>query len=418
MNQLQFTVANLTERMDDVESRMVQVQSESIAFTAGMGAEKREVVGQFEQELDGHKFMLTKVVNDARDEFLNVKQELTGLTQGTEVALRDAQSRLAALEAASARNSGSNGAGNSSSTRKDYLPAKTLMPKVFGDKEEEWARWQYDFLDYVDTVRPGMREFLKQAEKAPVADDDWLWSVRYTHSTDVTDDKVEVYRVLKALTAGEARMVVLGVRDQNGFNAWRQMHMRYGLSAAAKQGKVMSEVAMMATRMAKNPAETRSLVTELEKRVRAAEEITGRPLDGNHQKSILVSLLDPTTRAHTSTLHGTDTSYMDLEVAVLELAKNNTPQRPSVEAAHACAEQDYIEGEEAEEEWPDDGQVLAAVGPHTQCYNCHQYGHMANRCPTKGKGKIKGGDYKGGNFGKGDNSGKGGGGGGYGGKGG
>ena len=48
--------------------------------------------------------------------------------------------------------------------------------------------------------------------------------------------------------------------------------------------------------------------TELERRIRIAEDITGDLVGDSHVKSILASILDPTTRAHTSAYQGVGTS--------------------------------------------------------------------------------------------------------------
>ena len=67
--------------------------------------------------------------------------------------------------------------------------------------------------------------------------------------------------------------------DENWFEGWRILNQRFCLSVAAKQGQVMCHLTSLVTKPAKTPTETRSLLTELDRRVRTAEEVTGRSLD-------------------------------------------------------------------------------------------------------------------------------------------
>ena len=122
---------------------------------------------------------------------------------------------------------------------------------------------------------------------------------------------------LKQLTEGEARKVVMSTTTGDGYSAWKKLHARFGPSLAAKQGMVMNDLLAMVQKPAKNPAETRSLVTELDKRVKTAEEITGTALDGGMVKSVLVAVLDPMTRQHTAMYHGLATSLQELRQVVL-----------------------------------------------------------------------------------------------------
>ena len=66
----------------------------------------------------------------------------------------------------------------------------------------------------------------------------------------------------------------------------------------------MADLATMATKPAKNQAELRTKVVELERKVRAMEDLSDEKVSDLHQKSILISLLDPVTRAHTSAFQG------------------------------------------------------------------------------------------------------------------
>ena len=121
--------------------------------------------------------------------------------------------------------------------------------------------------------------------------DEWLASMIEYHPEEVVGDGEHVWMALKQLTEGEARKVVMSTRAGDGYGAWKKLHARFGPSLAAKQGMVMNDLLAMVQKPAKTPAETRSLVTELDKRVKTAEEITGSALDGGMIKSVLVAVL-------------------------------------------------------------------------------------------------------------------------------
>ena len=121
-------------------------------------------------------------------------------------------------------------------------------------------------LDYMDSITPGMRAFHQEVEiTTQVVDNDWAKAKVGTYGEKVTQDGLSVWRALKALTQGEVRKVVTNVKSESGFRAWQKLHMRFGPSLSAKQGKVLADFSGMIGKPAKTPAETRNLITEMEK---------------------------------------------------------------------------------------------------------------------------------------------------------
>ena len=386
-------IGTLGTRADKMDGELQQLHVNVVNYIGSIDSEKRELLDQLNAEFDRNRVALVTVVNGAREEFLDIKKNLGDLYGHTADAFNEVRNKVNELETMMSSFKG----GTPEKNFKGYLPTKNLVPKMFGNIEEEWRKWQDDVMDYMDTQRPGMRAFLKKVETEPnKIDEEWIAAQSTAHPPEVIKDKVNVYRALKGLTEGEARMVVQAAKEENGFDAWKQLHQRFGLSLAAKQGKVMCDVSGMVAKPAKSPAETRSLVTELERRVRVAEEVTGTALNDGHVKSILASFLDNTTRAHTSQYQGTNSSYADLKRAVLEFCNNNIAVKTDPDAmaiGRIEAEADaayYDEKLEHGHEWEVVPEHIAAVTAHTQCFRCHGYGHMANQCPTQ-KGKGKGG---------------------------
>ena len=99
-------------------------------------------------------------------------------------------------------------------------------------------------------------------------DDNWA-KAQTNFPAKVITDELNVYRVLKNPTTGEARKVVVSVKGENSFRAWQKLHMRFGPSLASKQGMVLMDISTMVARPAKTPEQTRNLITEMEKKTKA-----------------------------------------------------------------------------------------------------------------------------------------------------
>ena len=398
-------------RIDRVSATLVELGDLNAQTATELNILRRDVGGATTAALetvnakfDEQQAAIMAVINGARAEFDLLKNSMQNLYGGTSVSFQEVQSKVLQLEqeVANLRNqppqSSATATSNNLKTR-GFLPLKEQIPKAFGKKEADWRAWQEDATTYLDAVEPGIAVVLKDAE-ACQAEIDTAWILNKSALIpNIATKSQDLHRCLKALTEDEARMVVQGVRFENGFEAWRLLSMRYGLATAARQGQAMADVISVTQRPCRTPADTRARVIELEGRVRVAEEITGQRLDDNHVKSILAACLDPLTRAHTTHLVGANTSYQDLKRGVLEFAANNV-SISTIKTGSAASPMDIgafvSSGEEESEnptEWdPSIADPLAAVTPSTQCYKCGGYGHISAQCPSQtSKGKGKGG---------------------------
>ena len=418
MKEIFGKVTTCQEATAKIGDGLQQVTVEMQTYSRDLSAQKSELMRDLDAEFDSHKLALANVVNAAREEFGKLQSHITGLHAQTAQTFAEVREKVEAMEKDFRQGGRDKGPDKSSG----FLPIKSMVPPVFGNNEDKWRSWQEDVADYIDSQQNGLKEVLKGAERQtdPIGDS-WMQAQTEMHAIVVERHKANVYRALKALTTGEARTVVAGIRAENGYEAWRALHQRFGPSVAARQGRVMHELSQMVSKPAKTSAETRSLVTELERRIRVAEEITGDQLGDAHVKSILAAILDPVTRAHTSAYQGAATKYHDLKRVVLEFANNTavvsssggkSDTGPEPMQLGQCGEHSHIwdvAAAAADESMADDEEMwekvgdLAVVKATTQCYNCGGLGHLAQQCPsspTKGAGKSGKGGKKGG--GKGD----------------
>ena len=379
-------LAAMETRMRDMEAAMAKMQGDNADLIRHLNEQKIDLTDKLSLEFNGHKVLMDEIIKSARTEFSDVKGGILNLYKATEDALKIVNEKIENLEA---ETGGSGGDFKS----KGYIPVKSLVPKTFSNKEEDWRRWQDDASDYFDNINPGMRELLKEVElETEPVDDDWLQGAQH-HSIKVRGDKTQIWRALKNLTDGEARKVVTSVRSENGFRAWQKLHMRFGPSLSSKQGLVLMELGGMVAKPAKSPAETRALITEMEQKIKLVEEITGEDVSDNHAKSVLVGILDPTTRQHTAMHHGSKTTCDQLKRVVLEFVNNVSRKDDSAMQVGRISveEENHPETHHNEEDYAET--YLGAVEAWTQCYKCQGYGHMAKDCASKGKGK--GGEAKG-----------------------
>ena len=298
-----------------------------------------------------------------------------------------------------------------------------MTPKQFGNKEEHWREWCEEVRDYLDVVKPGMKDLLIAAEKETELVVDVAWAK--SKNDELGNEGVQLWRALKKLTEdySEARQVVTSVPDEDGYAAWAKLHKRYGMALAMKQGTMLANFSSLGTNKCKSPSETRSRVIEIDRMAQMTHEITGHPVGDGHWKSVLVGMLDPVTRQHTANLMGSKHTANDLKNAILEFTSNVVLDDNAMNIGHIGErktqdkQEDQGGGEgDAWGDWsgtsgwdPGDGaNALGKGGPKGGCWHCGGP-HYSNQCP-KGKGKGAGGKGKGGGKadGKGSKGGKGG----------
>ena len=341
----------------------------------------------YEQQQTGLQAALTKTVNE---ELENVAGGLRNLYAKTAEAVTGLEKRVLHLER-----------DRMGKEHKTLLNTKDMKPNIL-NKDDEWRRWKSDIEDYAEEVFHGMKDMLDQAKGA----ENEISEMWFDAAQEQWWNKAEMlYRFLKRYTGTEARRIVLGVSDDNGWEAWRKLNQQYEPGTVTREAQVLARYTNMVNRKAKTPKETKALMIELNERAKRVEEITGRPVEDRHAMSVISGILDPETSKHTAQYQGLKSNVETLKRKVMEftnLVTAYTEDKMDIGRIEQHADEHLNEEESNSYE----ADHLGALNNH--CHKCGGYGHFARDCATKGKGKGKAtGKGKGTFMGKGENYGKG-----------
>ena len=392
--------------MKTVERQLGQLQVEFGVFEAGLESKATKIMDDVMVQFAGVRIELDNVINSAKNEFLLQHQARQQLEETASASVAALTNRVLLLEA----QGGGRGDGGAHT---GYLPKKNTIPRKLDDKEEDWRQWKADVEDFLDEQNPGMKKFMEEiAKQKDGITEAWLQEMKGKYAVKITNDQVQVWRALKGLTEGEARKVINSVKDEDGFRAWLKLNARFEPGLAVKQGMVLADFSGMILKPAKNTAETKALITEMERKMKIIDEVSNEPISDNHARSVLIGILDPITKVQTAMHHGDSTDFDKLRRIVMEFTNNMTTSANPMQIGSVGEKQDDHQVPHQDEsqgannwDYPYTGDGYGADtqqanglgkggggGSSVQCFNCGGYGHIARNCshpPSKGKGKGK-----------------------------
>ena len=286
---------------------------------------------------------------------------------------------------------------------RSLISAKHMTPEKL-TKPEEWRNWKSDVEDYCEEQFSGMKEILDKVKKS----EEEINEAWFDPTEEEWWQKGEMlWRFLKRYTTSESKKVIQGVREDNGWEAWRKLNMQFEPGLVVREAQVMAQFKNMVSRRAKNAMETKALMVELEERAKRVEEITGERVDARHAMSVIVGIMDTETLKHTAQFQGAKADVDTLKRKVMEFTNLMTSNR-SADAMDlgrvqqssgedwscgVCGDMTGGEGSGAEDE-----EEPEQLNPFNgRCHNCGGMGHFARECPSKpaGKGGSKGEKGKG-----------------------
>ena len=382
------------EQFEELRLKLVAYESQQADNQAGM---QQEVKNQVSEVSDGLKELYT-VANIA------VGAVATRVSRIEEV-LAEQKSR----------------GGERMQGQRSLLHYKNMTVPVL-DKMDGWRSWTADVEDYTEETMPGIRADLDAAknQEEEVAEVDM--------DPEALKCREMIWRFLKKCTSGEARKVVCSAPNRNGWEAWRKLHLQYEPQFLMREAVVMAAFTNMVATRAKNPSESKALLTELDERAKRVEEVTGEAIENRHRMSVVMGVIDAESMKHTSAHQGakmradvlqrkviefanlmsTGTKAMDsMEIGRLERQRQNVPA-----ARWADQEEDdnwqedpwqqqdaFMQNWEQQEATAGSSSVPVPISAvDTKCHKCGGLGQYASQRPS-GTGK-EGGKKGGGKFGK------------------
>ena len=302
---------------------------------------------------------------------------------------------------------GGKGSNFSSPAGTSFVPLKNMTPPKFGSKIETWREWQEDVRGYLDGAKPGIKEILQALENEEQEEGIEFVQQEYPHLASAS---AELWRTMKFFTeyGSDARSIVTGVADEDGFLAWSKLDKAYGLQLASKQTMIRAQFYALSART-KSPADTRSRLIEIDRMAKSVYQVTGKAITDDELKGVIAGCLDEVTCRHTTNLQGSKNTAKELRAVVNTFINTNVRESTAMQIGSLEAGEGKQE-DEAEETFEGELHALKGKGKGT-CYNCGGKGHIAANCPSpaqaKGGGKSaagKGGKnwQKGNEYGKGE----------------
>ena len=143
-------------------------------------------------------------------------------------------------------------------------------------------------------LKRALREVMGVAKNDGPAEFNEFWCEGRGCPPGLARVKSGLWRLLKMQRepGSDGRRIVEGVPEDDGWEAWRWLHEHFEPSLAVRESQVLAELSLMTQRRAKNPAETKRLMLDLEDKIRKVIEVTGRIPDDARCKSIVLSFVD------------------------------------------------------------------------------------------------------------------------------
>ena len=223
----------IATRLEDAEARLAELDKIKVEF--GTKLKDRLDVMQAETKVQAeiHIMDLQKLMEEAKAKFIDTDSKLEQLFAAANLKFQELEAKI----------NMDNGQQNKGSNKNGFLPDKMMVPKTYNDDINGWRKWKDEVAKYFDEGCEGMKAVMDDVAKLEVPVTSELLEEACKRNPGAVGDKLQrwkhLYRALEKLTSGEAAKVIATVRDENGFEEWRQLHVRFEPELEAEKNVVI-----------------------------------------------------------------------------------------------------------------------------------------------------------------------------------
>ena len=116
---------------------------------------------------------------------------------------------------------------------------RMITPSILS-QPEQWKRWKGDIQEFCEESSSGMK--VKKADTN--VDEEWFIG----GLGECWERPEQLWRLMRRFTDGEARRVVLSVREDNVYDAWSKQHHQSEPSIVVRKTQAMSQFTGMVNR--------------------------------------------------------------------------------------------------------------------------------------------------------------------------
>ena len=204
---------------------------------------------------------LKKLHDESEEKFKNVEDAYKVSNKTLEDVKDSVESSLKVIEQSQGNGGGKGDGGKGTWEPKPtvFIKAKDQMPDKLDADASKWRDWKESFLSYADTLRPGMKAWLKEIEEdvrdlSEINEDALKATVTSGELKEwVVLDRENLWRGVRGCTTGEARKITESTQSENGYEAWLDLCKNFEPAVKAKKGAALADVYMMTAKRAKNP---------------------------------------------------------------------------------------------------------------------------------------------------------------------
>ena len=271
--------------------------------------------------------------------------------------------------------------------------------KNFDGKEADWKEWKFQLRVAVRANSNDVAKVMDWVEVQTGSEIDRQALIEEFNDADYIDQLGrELYDVLCMLLSGEPSLLIQGVRDFDGFQAWHKLVRKYSPITPARS--LMCMIEAVTPFKVKQLAQLPAAIERWELKVYQLEREHGEKMSGKMKTAVLTAMCPQDIQDVVFQNMEAGTEFATIRDKVRNLVANRI-MSASMPVPMDIGEMEAEEGWDAYGGWwPVEGEglenELGAVG--RDCYFCGKVGHYARECPAKGfeKGQGKKGMPKGG----------------------